>query len=152
MANPCSAAVSFDVSPGTKYVQPGGTAIYDLAVFLDTPLDYTVDYPITEKFAIDLMISDWVYSFSEDSVILDLNRTTNTSVLEITVPFDAVPGNYSHKVTATGYDKLGKEIDYPSEFDIYVINTNVNVPEFPTVALPMLAVFGLVAIFGRRNI
>ncbi|HII00389.1 TPA: PEF-CTERM sorting domain-containing protein [Methanosarcinaceae archaeon] len=97
------------------------------------------------------MIPDWGYSFSEDSVILDLERTTNTSVLEITVPSDAVPGNYSHTVTATGYDELGKEIDYPSEFDIYVINTNVNVPEFPTVALPMLAVFGLVAIFGRRK-
>jgi len=151
MVNTCSAVVEFDISPGTKYVRPGETVSYDMKVFLETPIDNTVEYPVTEYFSIDPKLPDWGYSFSEDSVMLDLTRIENFSVLTITVPLDAGAGSYSHEVNATGYDESNIIIDEPIEIDIYVINTNVQVPEFPTVALPMLAVFGLVAIFGKRK-
>ena len=34
---------------------------------------------------------------------------------------------------------------------MYIVNTNVTIPEFPSVAVPVAAVLGLVAIFGRRK-
>ncbi len=149
MVNTCLAVVEFQIYPGTRYVSPGETVSYDLAVSLKNLSDDTV-FPVTENFSIDPRMPGWGYSFSEDSVILDLARITNSSVLEIAVPSNATAGTYSHKVIAKEYDSYSK-ITGAYDTDIYVINTNVQVPEFPTVALPMLAVFGLVAIFGKRN-
>jgi len=154
LVNTCSAAVELDVADGTKEAAPGATVSYNLVVALEEPIDETVDYPITEEFSIDPIREGWTYSFSKDSVILDnLTRTTNTSVLEITVPLNATIGEtYSHTVNATGYDSFGIEYGIPLELDVFVVNTDVNnIPEFPTVALPMVAILGLVAIIGRRK-
>jgi hypothetical protein len=153
LVNTCSAAVELNVADGTKEAAPGSTVSYNLVVSLEDPIDVTIDYPITEEFSIDPMREGWSYSFSRDSVILDSSSTTNTSVLYITVPVDATVGEtYSHTVIATGYDSFGKEINYPLDLDVFVINTDVtNVPEFPSIALPVAAVLGLVAVFGRRK-
>lgn len=153
LANTCSAAVELDVADEIKEAAPGTTVSYDLVVALEEPIDETVDYPITEEFSIDPIREGWVYSFSRDSVMLDLTRTTNTSVLEITVPANAIVGEtYTHTVIATGYDSFGKEYDIPLELDVYVINTDINnIPEFPSIALPVAAVLGLVFVFGRKK-
>jgi len=153
LINTCSAAVELDISEGTQYVSPGDTVSYTLVVSLEEPIDETVFYPITEEFSIDPMRDGWIYSFSKDNVILDdVSRTTDTSVLQITVPADASAGLYSHTVYATGYDSLGVLIGVPVEVDFYVINTEVNnIPEFSSVAVPMVAILGIVAIFGRRK-
>lgn len=152
LVNTCSAAVELQTLDETKQASPGETVSYDLVVSLETPIDYTVDYPITEEFSIDPIRTGWSYSFSSDSVTLDPSNPTSSSVLQITVPADAVPGTtYSHTVIATGYDSFGRLINLPLEVDVFVVNTNVQVPEFPTVALPMVAVLGLVAIIGRRK-
>ncbi|MDI9395492.1 MAG: PEF-CTERM sorting domain-containing protein [Euryarchaeota archaeon] len=155
LANTCSAAVELDVPVDTKEAAPGTIVRYDLVVSLGEEPDDTVPYPITEFFSIeeDDENAGWLYSFSRESVILDLERTTNSSVLEITVPGNAEIGKtYSHTVIATGYDSLGDELGIPIELDVHVVNTNVNeIPEFPSIALPVAAVLGLVFVFGRRK-
>lgn len=153
MVNTCSAAVELNVAEGTKEAAPGSTVSYNLVVSLEDPIDVTVDYPITEEFSIDPMREGWSYFFSRDSVILDSSRTTDTVVLEITVPADATIGEtYSHTVIAKGYDSFGREYGIPLDLDVFVINTDVtNVPEFPSIALPAAAVLGLVAVFGRKK-
>lgn len=153
LINTCSAAVELNISEGTQYVSPGETVNYTLIVSLEETIDETVFYPITEEFSIDPTRDGWIYSFSKDNVILDnISRTTNTSVLQIKVPSDASAGLYSHTVYATGYDSLSALIGIPVEVDFYVINTGVNnIPEFPSVAVPMVAILGIVAFIGRRK-
>ncbi|MDI9394469.1 MAG: PEF-CTERM sorting domain-containing protein [Euryarchaeota archaeon] len=159
LANTC-AAVEFQVSPDVKYAYPGETVTYVLTVSLtDEELEGNEllpeedkYLPMTEEFSITDPLDDWVFLFSKESVILTNISTTNTSVLSITVPQDANPGYYKHNVTATGYDKGFKEIGEPTSLNIFVVNTNVNeIPEFPSIALPVAAVLGLVFVFGRRK-
>jgi hypothetical protein len=151
LANTC-AAVKFDVAPDVKYANPGDTVNYGLAVNLTADeLAYPELLPITEVFSVDNERTNWVYSFSKNNVTIDSASPSNTSVLSITVPQDATPGEYRHNVSATGYDKVGKEYGFPTSLDIYVVNTNVQVPEFPSIALPVAAVLGMVAIFGRKK-
>ncbi|MEL7664285.1 MAG: PEF-CTERM sorting domain-containing protein [Methanosarcina mazei] len=151
LINTCSAAVEFTIPQATKYVTPGSTVSYDLDVSLGQNPDLTVPYPITEEFSIDPMREGWSYSFSKDNIELDLSNPTASSIISITVPSNAAPGSYSHTVYATGYDSIGRQYNFATELAYSVINTDVQIPEFPTVALPMVAIIGLVAIIGRRK-
>jgi|SRR5665647_2011072 len=149
LVNTC-AAVDFHVSPGTKVAHPGETVSYDLSASL-TSDDDPAYYPMTEIFSIDQPIQYWTYSFSKNSVELNDLSTTNSSVLQITVPSNATSGTYTHSVNATCYDSEGIQVDVPTQIDVRVVNTDVQIPEFPSVALPVAAVLGIVAIFGRRK-
>lgn len=149
IVNVCSASVEFTIPQGTQYVKAGGTVNYDLDVSLGQDPDQTVPYPITEEFSLDHQIPGWIYSFNKASVDLDLSNPTDSSVLSITVPSDAVPGTYSHTVYATGYDSLGRQYNFATEVAFFVINTNVSVPEFPSVAVPVATILGMIVIFRR---
>lgn len=151
LVNTCS-AVQFDVAPDVKYANPGDTVNYGLTVNLTADeLAYPDLLPITEVFSVDNERTNWVYSFSKNNVTIDTLNPSNSSVLSITVPQDATPGEYRHNVSATGYDQEGKTYGFPTSLDIYVVNTNVQVPEFPSIALPVAGVLGMIAIFGRRK-
>jgi hypothetical protein len=59
---------------------------------------------------------------------------------------------YPHTVIVDGYDEFGTLIGIPVETDIYVINTDVaSIPEFPTVALPILSVIGLLLVMRKSK-
>lgn len=151
LVNICSATVDFTIPQGTKTVTAGGTVTYDLQVSLAQPIDLTASYPITEVFSVDPQLPSWTYTFSKPSVDLDTTHTSDSSVLSITVPQGTAPGLYTHTVYATGYDPAGKPIGVASEIAWYVVNTNVSVPEFPSVVVPVAAILGLVVVFGRRK-
>lgn len=159
MAGPCLAMVELEVSPQSIDIYAGETANFTITVSLnESDIPEGIDpYPITTIFSVNSPISGWDYSFSNGSVMLDSSITSNSSVLKISVPQNATEGFYTHTVNATSYDAIGAPYGIISEIDIYVINTNVEtptngqIPEFPTIALPMLAVLGVVAVFGKRN-
>lgn len=151
LVNTCSAMVDFTIPEGTKYAHPGDNISYDLDVSLEQPIDDSVSYPITEEFSVDPIRQDWGYSFSQDKVTLDPSNLSASSILYVKVPDNALPGEYSDTVYATGTDSSGNQYANPIEVTFSVINTNVSVPEFPSVAVPVVAVLGLVAIIGRRK-
>jgi hypothetical protein len=152
LVNTCS-AVEFHVMDSlTKYANPGDTVSFNLSVNL-TDQDKDPDfYPYTENFSIVNPRLNWVYTFSANNITLDENSTTNTSVLYIQVPAGA-SGAYDHKIDFKSYNSFfGAETPYLEQNLTIIVNTNVQqVPEFPSIALPVAAVLGLVAIFGRKK-
>ena len=145
MVNTCSAAVELTVTPvNGNTVAPGGTISYYVNI------SSTEDQ--TEKLEINTSdkLPDWDYDFNPDTLTLTSQGDLNTSILTITVPSTAAIGNYYHVLIAFGYiDYEGIEILVGKDESGF--NTNVQVPEFPTVVVPMVAILGLVAIIGRRK-
>jgi hypothetical protein len=144
LVNTCSAAVEFNIPQDTVYAYRGETVSFNLNVNLDPQSQVSGD--IIETFSIDQDgIPGWGYHFSKNSVTLNNANPSDSSVLYITVPNDAAAGEYEHTILATGDDGVVQEVS------MYVVNTNVSVPEFPSVAVPVAAVLGLMLIFGRKK-
>jgi hypothetical protein len=150
LANTC-AAVQFDISPKNINAHPGETVRYNLTVQF-SPYDNSEElYPYKETFSIVNKYANWDYLFSKNDLILDKGSTSNTSVLSITVPLNASLGTYNHQINVASYVNGSWNVVEDESINI-TVNTNIQqVPEFPSIALPVAAVLGLVAIFGRRK-
>jgi hypothetical protein len=117
--------------------------------------------------------SGWTYSFNPDPTITTLTTPDNygsiTTTLTITAPSGTVDGDYSHKVTAEAvYDLyipdnpsttddeslLIPGAGFDSDYDFF--NTEISgsnpapIPEFPTVALPIVSVLGLMFLLRKK--
>jgi hypothetical protein len=151
LANISSAAVELAVTPVDGITVVQGEAIsYVATVTVTEP----IFLPQEEVFSIEDTDkqSGWTYTFAPASVTLENVGDSGSSTLTITVPIGAPTGLYTHTVIATGYDELGNIIGIPTEVDVYIINTDVTpIPEFPTVALPVVAVIGLLLLMRRRK-
>ncbi|KKH64298.1 PEF-CTERM sorting domain-containing protein [Methanosarcina mazei] len=163
LINTCSAAgFSLLVNPvDTNFVNPGDSISYEATVSDDMlivdPDDPSYDQLLSSE---DVMFSvsesdkqpGWTYAFAPSTVTLSSPTESKSSILTMTVPADASTGVYYHRVEAkvwNGYSYLFQE---PGITQVYVINTDVNsIPEFPSIALPVAAVLGLVLIFGRKR-
>jgi len=100
----------------------------------------------------DISASQWSYAFDPQRIFIpDLGSTHTT--LTFTVPITAQPGPYQHRVYVNWFDPSDPDPNNPQYIDLttQVVQTNVSVPEFPTVAVPVMAILDLVAIFGRRK-
>jgi hypothetical protein len=152
MVNTCT-AVEFHVMDNlTKYANPGDTVSFNLSVNLTDQDKDPAFYPYTENFSIVNPRLNWVYIFSANNITLDEDSTANTSVLYIQVPSGA-SGAYDHKINFKSYSSIfGAEAPYLEQNLTIIVNTNIQqVPEFPSIVLPVAAVLGLIAIFGRKN-
>jgi hypothetical protein len=152
LVNTC-AAVNFDVTDNlTKYAKPGDTVSFNLRVNLTTDeLKYPELFPYIENFSITNPRTNWGYSFSANNLTLDDSNHANTSVLYIKVPLTAYEGAYDHKIELKSYSNDSGTPFYEQNMTI-IVNTDIQqVPEFPSIALPVAAVLGLVAIFGRKK-
>ena len=156
MVNTCSAGLSSLVSPvDTEIVSPGESISYKVVVNDDQITDLSpqlsyedVNFSINEA---DKQ-SGWTYTFYPSTVRLSSPTESKSSILTMKVSDDAAPGVYPHTLKVEAWNGFSYIDGKPSTTQTYVINPDVNnIPEFPTVALPMLAVFGLVAIFGKRK-
>jgi hypothetical protein len=160
LVNTCSASgFSLLVNPvDTKFVNPGDSISYEATVsddmLISDPDDEFYSLLSSEDVIFSIKETDkqsgWTYTFDPSTVTLSSPTESKSSILTMKVSDDATPGIYYHTVET----KLQNMLD-PTGIGIaqvYVINTDVtNVPEFPTVAMPMLAILGLVTIFGRRK-
>jgi len=155
VANTSSAGVELTVTPenGVITVAPGGTINYTATVIADAnPIDFPE--PQDEVFSIDEVDKQpgWDYIFDPGTVRLEAPGESKSTKLTINIASDAPPGMYHHTVIVYGYDEFGTMIGVPTETDIYVINTDVaSIPEFPTIALPILSVIGLLFVMRRQR-
>lgn len=92
----------------------------------------------------------------------DGGSTWTTPSKEDSISYKAVPNEkYDFLVRVSGYDglvtisdKSNSAIDpnvVVKNYDVATQSPNVDIPEFPTVALPVAAILGLVFIFGRKK-
>ncbi len=155
VANTSSAGVELTVTPenGVITVAPGGTINYIATVTADAdPMDFPE--PQDELFSIDEIDKQpgWDYIFDPGTLRLETPGESKTTILTINIASDAPPGMYHHTVIVYGYDEFGTLIGVPTETDIYVINTDVSsIPEFPTIALPILSVIGLLFVMRKSK-
>ena len=162
MVNTCSAGFSLSVSPVDNIysVSPGESISYNVIVNdseLFMPENVTFSINRTSECPgwlsdVDCWNPDWDYTFNPSQVKLETQNDYNVSILTIEVPADATPGKtYYHAVEAKALNELNYEMG-GGIVRIYVTHTDVNnIPEFPTIAVPVIAVLGLVTMFGRRN-
>lgn len=149
------------VTPVTDEVASGGTATFSVTL---TAID-TLD---VEEFA-DLSVTDsagnpiiWVNRFGDDIFLIGPYGSANaekTVTLEIDVPAGTTAGDYILKVKGDGYlpdlydptipDTTLLGVVESSEFPITVTVTAI--PEFPTIAMPIISVLGLVFLMSRRK-
>ena len=69
------------------------------------------------------------------------------------------PSEYTYNIEVKGtvvgsitvYDNIGTAFDYMGGCDKANVSRGANIPEFPTIALPVAAILGLAFIFQRRR-
>lgn len=157
MVNTCSAGFSLLVSPvdNIYVVSPGESISYNVIVNdseLFIPEDVTFSINRTFECPVwveeDYWSPDWGYTFNPSTVTLETQTESKISILTLEVPADATPEHYYyHPVEAKVSNIFGGVIAR-----VYVTGTDVNnIPEFPTIVVPVIAILGLVTMFGRRN-
>jgi uncharacterized membrane protein len=143
MVGTAAAGISMDVKPITPTVGPGGTATYEVNI------SYFVQPPPTEHvvLSIDNLIPGWTYTFNPNGFDINTGESKD-STLSITAPADAQPGTYSHTITATATGQIG-----PIPI-VEIVTTEIEtelIPEFSTIAVPVVAVIGLLLLMRRRK-
>lgn len=159
LVNTCSAAgltLSVAAVNGTISVEPGQSISYIATVsdgeITSADLAEDVQFSINRTYQDSYRNPDWSYAFNPSEVRLENEIDSKSSILTLEVPEDATPGTYYHTVEVNARNELDKMFEIRGRIVVDVINTDVNnIPEFPTVAMPMLAILGLVAIIGRRK-
>ncbi|MCK4458401.1 MAG: PEF-CTERM sorting domain-containing protein [Methanosarcinales archaeon] len=138
------------VTPTADTVMPGETATYSVTVI-------AIDTLTVEEF-VELSVIDlddnpisWDTRFSENLFIISPHQPEKTVTLEIDVPPGTPVGDYLQKVRGDAYlpgmEWLGSIES--SEFPITVTVTEI--PEFSTIAVPVVAVIGLLLLMRRRK-
>lgn len=148
-ANP---GFNVDVETVSSTVGPGGTATYLVTLTAIDSLD-------VEEFAdLSVTVTDpdgnpvsWATTFSDNLFLIGPYPSEKTVTLEVTVPEGTPAGEYQLKVLGEGYlpdlDDLG--VIESSDFPITVTVTQI--PEFPTIALPVISALGIVFLASRRK-
>jgi len=134
-----SPGITLDITPINDKVLPGETASYEVNVTSQVSGDETVHLNVTNP------ISGWNYTFSENDFNLPAYSSKTVNMF-ITVASDASPGDYYHDVKAEG-----KVFGVTIEKTVYTNVLTTVIPEFSTIAIPVVAILALVFLFNRRK-
>jgi len=132
-----SPGITLDITPINDKVLPGETASYEANVTSQVSGDETVHLNVTNP------ISGWNYTFSENDFNLPAYSSKTVNMF-ITVASDASPGDYYHDVKAEG-NVSGITI----EETVYTNVLTTVIPEFSTIAIPVVVILVLVFLFNR---
>lgn len=140
-ANP---GIVVSVTPIQDSVLAGETAEYEVTVNSIEALGMD-----TEIVTLDVnnKIAGATYTFSGNGFEIGPHPDTETVTMTIDVSSTTASGTYPQTVTAEA-EWLGIPCWEYSEFTTYI---DVQIPEFPTVALPVVAVIGLLLLMRRRK-
>ncbi|KKG15905.1 hypothetical protein EO98_10520 [Methanosarcina sp. 2.H.T.1A.6] len=151
------------VNPLDLTISPGSTSFIhsDLTVTATNDADYTLELKTTDGLVAyigdedsDLKVGDATNNLATSTSMLSTtfhsasNAQTHSGKVYVKLanPDDETfKGGEVHITVYRGTDKVETSIEVSSA------SIGVNVPEFPTVALPIAAVIGLVFIFGRKK-
>lgn len=144
------------VTPISSTVSPGGTATYSVTL---TAMD-TLD---TQEFAklsvIDLEGNpiSWTTTFSENSFLIGPYPSEKTITLAVDIPPETLVGQYNLKVLGDGYfpddsDPTTPDTSWTVESSDFPLTVSVTqIPEFPTIAVPLISALGIVFLVSRRK-
>ncbi|RLG99611.1 hypothetical protein DRO38_07530 [Candidatus Bathyarchaeota archaeon] len=134
--------IVMEVTPIDNEVLPGEIATYEVNV------SYFMTPPSTEHVVLSIDNPIWNYTF--DPAEFDINSgESKYSTLNISVPTDASPGTYTHTVNATATGVLIPPVIITERVTTTVETTVI--PEFSTIAIPVVAILVLVFLFNRRK-
>lgn len=142
-ANP---GISVSVTPPAGItVAPGETASYALSVFLDPdglgsrPAHLSITNPV----------AGWTYTFSDNDFVISEGQTIPVT-LEVGVAADTTQGTYASDGDASTTVCLDGFCIAGWDATTFVVYTTA-IPEFPTVALPIVSIIGLMLLFQKRK-
>ena len=133
--------ISVDVIPVKDTVLPGETAIYTVSV-------YCFAGPgVTERVKLDISnpTPGWTYTFDPEEFYIDDKETVHSS-LTMDVPGDESIGEYYHDVHA-----IATFMGWVIEETTYTNVLTTLIPEFTTIAIPVVALLGLFAFYRRKQ-
>lgn len=154
-ANP---GFTVNVDPVSSTVGPGETATYSVDIKAIEGLD------VDEFAVLSISVTDpngnpviWTPIFSENSFIIGPDSPEKTVALEVSVPSGTPLGEYILTVRGDGHFPDDSDPTTPdtswsvesSEFPLTVSVTQI--PEFPTIALPVISALGIVFLASRRK-
>ena len=143
------------VDPLDQTTISGNTIVYNVILNnTNENYDITMDNIIVTKNQIS-----WTYTFDDVSGMIIPIGENRSVELSVTSPFGTPNGLYDHTVDGNGHITIevfpGYYIDGPEygyqTFNTKIYDSTVPVPEFPTIALPVLSVIGLLLLFERRK-
>lgn len=145
MVGTAAAGIAMSATPINPTVGPGGTATYEVNI------SYFMKEPPTEHIvlSIDNPISGWTYTFNPDEFDISTGEL-KYSTLNITAPATAQPGTYAHTVNATATGQIVPAIPPIIEIVTTDVETEL-IPEFTTMAVPVVLVIGLLLLMRRRK-
>lgn len=146
-----------DVETVSSTVGPGGTATYIVTL---TAMDSLTEDEFADLSVIDLSGNpiSWTTEFGDNLFLIGPSSPEKTITLEVTVPEGTPEGEYKMKVLGEGYLPTTSDPPKPdrflgamesSEFPITVTVTQI--PEFPTIALPVISALGIVFLASRKR-
>ena len=136
--------VSVSVVPIVDTVSPGGTATYQLILggLLETE---------TVSLSVPTPPAGLTYTFTPSDFVLEQTPAEMTVNLEVHVAADTAPGTYSTQGEAITAVCVAPDLCIQDEpITTYVVTTTA-IPEFPTVALPIVSIIGLMLLFQKRK-
>lgn len=89
--------------------------------------------------------ADVTVTFAHPNFVPTTTPYTDVGVITLSLNAGANPSAL-YRITIEGGDELN-----PADLDFGSASRNLQVPEFPTIALPIAAILGLVFIFGRKK-
>lgn len=137
-----SAGIVVNVQPGSLDAIRGETVVYEIKTDSISDIDEHVVLSIRDP------VPGWGYVFDTRAFDLAPGASLITN-LHVQVPATESPGTYSSDVLGTasapGFD------DFVTGDSFFTFITNVSIPEFASIAMPVISVIGLVFIFGRNK-
>lgn len=92
----------------------------------------------------------WIYTFSENSFVILPGQIIDLD-LEVIVPQAEKVDSYQHLVRGDAYLPNWEFLGSIESSPFYIIINVIGIPEFPTVAVPVIAALGLMLVMTRRK-
>ena len=167
-ANP---GLQIKANPQEISTSSDSSIIYSITIKNLDECDYSVCFiQIIKYIDINSIIkcNDCTYTFTTDLIDTPVyNGTDVTTALTVYIPPGKIMGQYvDHQIDVftneemcdTNYNDcfpIAEYPDYPDEahdlFSTLITGTSTPIPEFPTIALPIISVLGLVFLMSRRK-
>lgn len=155
--------INVTVDPSSRDAQSGTTIDYVVKIE-NLDQDY---YKNITSIDMEILPTGWTYSIDQlTTTILPAGEGSFiTTTLHITIPLGTGTDIYNHRINVSAEFELYPGCSLiesdpsicflpendPEDFNTHVIASTAPIPEFPTVALPIISAMGIMLIMSRRK-